>query len=183
MTHVSSQVAAAHLELIETVSAAIASPEPTPTARAAAMLAIDRYREDGWNDLAEALKSQLAGRTVDNSRLDDEDQMILAAVDRAAKEPQWLHSVAEQAEVEAAEQIAALILAATWGEREALEALNEMREAARAAGIPGSTAHAFVAIVEGERRLEALLENHANAQTGLVERTLVALTQREQGQG
>ncbi|RRQ24040.1 hypothetical protein D5687_04715 [Guyparkeria sp. SCN-R1] len=183
MTDVSSQVAAAHLELIEAVSSALTLPEATPTAGTAAMLAIDQYREDGWNALAEALKRRLAGRTVDESTLDDEDRMILAAIDRATDEPRWLHRVAEQAEVEAAEQIAALILAATWGERDALAALNEMREAARAAGIQGSTAHAFVAIVEGERRLDALIESHENAQAGLVERTLVALTQREQGQG
>ncbi|MFI9652256.1 hypothetical protein [Guyparkeria halopsychrophila] len=182
MTDVSSQVAAAHLELIESVSAALASPDST-TARTAAMLVIDSYREDGWNDLAAAIKARLSDSKVDESQLDDEDRMILAAIERAAHDPTWLDSVAEQAEVEAAEQIAALILAATWGEREALAALNEMREAARAAGIEGSTAHAFVALVEGERQLEALLEAHPNAQVGLIERTLAALTQREQEQG
>ncbi len=180
MTDVSSQVAAAHLELIEAVSGALAAPESNPTAGTAAMLAIDRYREDGWNALAEALKRRLAGRTVDDSKLDDEDRMIVAAIGRATEEPRWLHRVAEQAEAEAAEQIAALILAATWGERDALAALNEMREAARAAGIEGSTAHAFVAIVEGERQLGTILKSHENAQAGLVESTLVALAEREQ---
>ncbi|WP_322520389.1 hypothetical protein SR882_06195 [Guyparkeria halophila] len=182
MTDVSSQVAAVHLELIEAVGAALASSKSTATADTAALLAIERYREDGWNDLAKALRRRLAGKTVDASTLDEEDRMILAAIERATDEPQWLQHVAEQAEVEAAEQIAALILAATWGERDALAALNEMREAARAAGVQGSTAHAFVAIVEGERRLDALLESHENAQTGLVGRTLAALALREQDQ-
>ncbi|SRR6056297_2533716 len=182
MTNVSSQVAAAHLELIEAVSTALASPQSTTTAGTVAMAAIDRYREDGWNDLAEALKRRLAGGTVDTAALDEEDRKILAAIERATDEPQWLQEVADQAEVEAAEQIAALILAATWGEHDALAALNEMREAAKAAGVQGSTAHAFVAIVEGERRLDVLLERNENAQTGLVERTLTALAQREQEQ-
>lgn len=180
MTDVSSQVAAAHLELIDAVSNALAVSESIPTAGSAATLAIDRYREDGWNALAEALKRRLAGLTVDETHLDEEDRMILSAIDRAAEEPRWLYRVAEQAEAEAAEQIAALILAATWGEREALAALNEMRDAALAAGIEGSTAHAFVAIVQGERRLDAILDSYENAQAGLVERTLFALTQREQ---
>lgn len=182
MTDVSSQVAAAHLELIEAVSASLASSESPATADTAALLAIERYREDGWSELADVLKKCLAGQTIDVSALDQEDRMIVAAIDRVTDDPDWLQQVADQAEVEAAEQIAALILAATWGERDALAALNEMREAARAAGIRGSTAHAFVAIVEGERRLDTLLESHENAQAGLVARTLTALAQREQDQ-
>ncbi|MFN2381294.1 MAG: hypothetical protein ABR561_01915 [Guyparkeria sp.] len=180
MTDVSSQVAAAHLELIEAVSLALAQTEPDTSARTAAMLVIDRYAEDGWSDLSKVLKARLAGETTDETRLDEEDRMILMATERAAREPDWLEQVVEQAEIDAAEQIAALILAATWGEREALEALNEMREAARAAGIEGSTAHAFVAIVEGERRLDSILGSHENAQTGLIDRILAELDRREQ---
>ncbi|MFW6020975.1 MAG: hypothetical protein ACOCPR_02675 [Guyparkeria sp.] len=184
MTDVSSQVAAAHLELIEAITAAL-SPQPDTTARIAARSMIVRYREDGWQALADILDSRLAGRSDEipaassRSTLDEEDRLILSAIDRAIAEPGWLEGVVEQAEIDAAEQIAALILAATWGEREALAALNEMREAAQAAGVEGSTAHAFVAMVEGERNRHTLLATHVNAQAGLVERTLDALERRE----
>ncbi|MFP4251140.1 MAG: hypothetical protein ACOCY2_01740 [Guyparkeria sp.] len=183
MTDVSSQVAAAHLELIEAITTAL-SPQPDTTARIAARSMIVRYREDGWQALADILESRLADRSDDipeasRSTLDEEDRLILSAIDRAIAEPDWLEGVVEQAEIDAAEQIAALILAATWGEREALAALNEMREAAQAAGVDGSTAHAFVAMVEGERNRHTLLATHVNAQAGLVERTLDALERRE----
>ncbi len=183
MTDVSSQVAAAHLELIEAITTAL-SPQPDTTARIAARSMIVRYREDGWQALADILESRLADRSDDipeasRSTLDEEDRLILSAIDRAIAEPDWLEGVVEQAEFDAAEQIAALILAATWGEREALAALNEMREAAQAAGVDGSTAHAFVAMVEGERNRHTLLATHVNAQAGLVERTLDALERRE----
>ncbi|MFW6322833.1 MAG: hypothetical protein ACOC02_04330 [Guyparkeria sp.] len=183
MTDVSSQVAAAHLELIEAITTAL-SPQPDTTARIAARSMIVRYREDGWQALADILESRLADRSDDipeasRSTLDEEDRLILSAIDRAIAEPGWLEGVVEQAEIDAAEQIAALILAATWGEREALAALNEMREAAQAAGVDGSTAHAFVAMVEGERNRHTLLATHVNAQAGLVERTLDALERRE----
>ncbi len=186
MTHVSSQVAAAHLELIEAMSHALAPHPSDPAARAVALATIERYREDGWQHLADALTTRLAAETAedgtpDEAQLDEEDRMILAAIQRAAREPQWLEGVVEQAEIEAAEQIAALILAATWGEHEALEALDQMREAAEAAGMPDSTAHAFVAIVEGERDLNTIVANHANAQAGLIERCLAALERREHG--
>ncbi|QGT78441.1 hypothetical protein GM160_05745 [Guyparkeria halophila] len=185
MTDVSSQVAAAHLELIEAVGAALAATAADTPARTAALYQIDRYRQDGWHALADALGARLAGEEagrggqLDESRLDEEDRMILAAAVRAARDPGWLSQVAEQAEAQAAEQIAALILAATWGEREALAALNEMREVARAAGMEGSTAHAFVAMVEGERNADALLATHVNAQAGLTQRTLAALDRLE----
>lgn len=185
MTDVSSQVAAAHLELIEAVGAALADDSPDTTTRTAALCLVDRYRQDGWHALADALGARLADsrdgddERPDDSSLDEEDRMILAASVRAAQDPGWLSRVAEQAEAQAAEQIAALILAATWGEREALAALNEMREAARAAGMDGSTAHGFVAMVEGERDADALLAAHVNAQASLIRRTLAALDRLE----
>jgi len=183
MSDVSSQVAAAHLEFIEPISAALSSTTPSSAVRDAATAVIAAYREEGWIDLCRAAEARLAGESANEPALDEEDRMILQAIDRAAREPDWLDVVVDEAEAQAAEQIAALILAATWGEREALAALNEMREAAQAAGLTDSTAHAFVAMVEGERQLGVLLDAHANAQPGLVERTLESLQRREQDAG
>jgi len=179
MPNVSSQVTAAHLEFIHPVSAALAADPVSVDRQDAARSALAHYREAGWTTLCEVVEARLAGRAFDADALDEEDGMILAAIERAAAEPEWLDRVVAEAEAEAAEQVAALILAATWGERDALAALNEMREAAQAAGVEGSTAHAFIAMVEGERRRTALAERHPNAQAGLVEATLAALTRRE----
>ncbi len=179
MSDVSSQIAAAHLEFIEPISACLASKEPSPAQQDAVAVMIATYREKGWDNLCRAAEALLAGQTTDGPTLDDEDRMILAAIEQAAREPGWLEDAVAEAEAQAAEQIAALILAATWGEREALEALTQMRAAAQAAGLTGSTAHAFIAMVEGERELDALLATHENGQTGLIERTLAALSGQE----
>ena len=183
MPEVSSQVAAAHLEFIEPVSAALAEPTPTVAQRDAAMFVVSQYRDNGWHGLCDAVEARLAGRDTVPADLDDEDRQVLLAIDRAVDEPQWLQQALAEAETEAADQVAALILAATWGEREALAALNEMRETAQAAGLQDSTAHAFVAMVEGERGLGTLMAKHPNAQRGLIEATLTALTRREQDAG
>lgn len=175
MSHVSSQVAAAHHELIAAVSHALRDPAALPLARASNA----HYREKGWNALCAALSARLDGLPVNADGLDDEDLTILAAVDKASADPAWLAEAERQAETEAAEQMAALILAATWGERDALVALTEMREAADSAGLSGSTAHAFVAMVEGERQLERLLADYPDSQTGLLAATLAALSYQE----
>ncbi|MCL7743840.1 hypothetical protein LV476_02585 [Guyparkeria hydrothermalis] len=179
MPDVSSQVAAAHLEFIEPISSALPARSPTVAQREAAEFMIAHYRENGWAGLCDAVDARLANRAFDAASLDDEDRMILETIDRAAVEPGWLDRVVAEAEAEAADQLAALILAATWGEHEALAALDEMRDAAQAAGIPDSTAHAFIAMVEGERRPDALIAAHPSAQSGLLEATLNALTRRE----
>lgn len=175
MSDVSSQVAAAHLELVDAVSHALREPAALPLARAS----IAHYREKGWSALCGALGARLEGLPVNHLDLDDEDLAILAAIDRAAVDPAWLAMAEKQAETEAAEQMAALILAGTWGERDALAALTEMREAAESAGLTGSTAHAFIAMVEGERQLERLQADFPDSQDGLLVATLDVLTQQE----
>ncbi|MFO7582979.1 hypothetical protein [Guyparkeria sp.] len=175
MTRVSSQIAAAHIDLIRAIAGAVGEQVDPSEARAA----IERYREDGWSALADALEQRLAGQPVDASSLDDEDRVVLDAVENAASNPAWLDAVEAEAEAEAAEQIAALILAATWGEREALAAINEMRETAESAGVAGSTAHAFVAIVEGERDIDCLSRDFPESRRGLVNATLAAVRRQE----
>ncbi len=176
MSDVSSQVAAVHHELIAAVSQALRDPAALPLARASTA----HYREKGWNALCAALSARLDGLPVVNPEgLDDEDLTLLAAVDKAAADPAWLAEAEKQAETEAAEQMAALILAGTWGERDALAALTEMREAADSAGLTGSTAHAFIAMVEGERQLERLQADCPNSQAGLLAATLDVLSHQE----
>ena len=175
MTRVSSQIAAAHADLIRAVSAALRDALDRADARAA----IARYREDGWSALADALEMRLADESVDTSALDDEDRAVVEAIEAATRDPAWLDAVEAEAEAGAAEQVAALILAATWGEREALAAINEMRETAESAGVTGSTAHAFVAIVEGERDIDRLLRDFPYSRRGLVNATLDAVRRQE----
>lgn len=175
MSDVSSQVAAAHHELIAAVSHALRDPDALLLARAT----ISNYREMGWEALCSALSARLDGLTVNPGGLDDEDLTILTGIEKAAADPTWLAEAEKQAESQAAEQMAALILAGTWGDRDALAALTEMREAAESAGLVGSTAHAFIAIVEGERRLERLQANYPDSQAGLLAGTLAALSQQE----
>ncbi len=176
MTRVSSQIAAAHIDLIRAVCKAIdGRANATDDARSA----IEHYREDGWSALADALERRLAGQPVDSSALDDEDRVLLEAVEAASVDPDWLDTVEAEAEAQAAEQVAALILAATWGEPEALAAINEMRETAEDAGVRGSTAHAFVAIVEGERDADRLRRDFPDARRGLIDATLAAVQRQE----
>ena len=183
MPDVSSQVAAAHLDFIEPISAALPASDADNARRDAAAFMIAHYRDNGWDRLCDAAEARLEGRPVDPTGLDDEDRMILEAIERAANDPAWLERVVGEAEAQAAEQLAALILAATWGENEALAALDEMRDTAQAAGLRDSTAHAFIAMVEGERQLDRLLASHPNAQDGLIEATLAALSRRERETG
>jgi len=174
MTAVSSQIVAAHSDLIRTVADALRAGT-IDEARAA----VGRYREDGWTGLAAALDARLEGNQPAGETLDEEDQAILLAVERSTTDPGWLDGVEAEAEAEAAEPIAALILAATWGEREALAALDEMRDTAEQAGLSGSAAHAFVAIVEGERDLERLVESFPHCPRGLATATLEAVKRQE----
>jgi len=175
MTVVSSQIVAAHSDLIRTVAAAIGDSGTKDAARAA----VARYREDGWNGLAAALDARLDRGEPGSEALDEEDRAILAAVERTAEDPAWLDGIEAEAEREAAEPIAALILAATWGEREALAALDEMRDTAEQAGLSQSAAHAFVAIVEGERDLETLVASFPHCPRGLATATLEAISRQE----
>ena len=164
MEKVSSQICAAHIELIEQVAGAIGERHPAEQAQ----LLIARYREDGWIELARALQGWLEGETPDDGSLDHEDSQIVAGISRAAENPQWLADLAERARAEAAQGIANLIYAGTWGDHDALEVLAHMREAARESGIRQSAADAFIAIVEGERDLERLLADHPQADPALI---------------
>lgn len=159
MQELSSQICATHIELIEQMAHVLDQRQPvidvTPL--------IDRYRTDGWLDLSRCLTTWLEGIAPDTDELDQEDAQIVAGIQRAMAEPAWLASLADQARQEAANGVATLIFAGTWGDHDALEALSHMREATRESGLENSAADAFIAIVEGERELEKLLADHPQA--------------------
>jgi len=163
MQELSSQICAAHIELIAHMANAIDQSN-----HADVVPLIDRYREDGWTDLSHALSAWLEGKEPQTEGLDDEDTQIIAGIQQALAEPAWLDSLADQARQEAAGSIAALIFAGTWGDHDALEALAHMREAAREAGLKHSAAEAFVDIVEGERDVQKLIDQHTEADPELL---------------
>lgn len=129
---------------------------------------IAQYREDGWVNLASQLENWLHGAEPATAALDDEDRQIVQGIRQAQTDPDWLSRLTERARTDAAEGIARLIVAATWGDPAALELLSNLREAATEDGIEGSLAHAFVAMVEGERDIAALVARYPKAESTLL---------------
>ncbi len=170
-----SQVCAAHSELITAVVASRRAEQPHESAIAL----IEQYRNDGWVQLAHVLTTWLNGAEPDIARLDAEDQHIVFGIEYATQRPEWLDTLRDEARQEAAQAIAQMIFAATWGDFDALELLSSMREAAEDAGVEQSAAHAFVAMVEGERDLTRLHKKYPNAEGNLLTAVLNQLTQRE----
>lgn len=171
MTKPSAQVCAAHQALIVAMLSARASVEEPAL--------LQTYEQDGWHQLVAALRAWRAGQPVDAARLDDEDRMILAGLDYAEAHPQWLDTLADEARDEAAAAIAQMIFSATWGDHDALDLLSSMREAATDLGQDGSTAHAFVLIVEGARSATEVTTACPQADVGLVVAVLLRLAELE----
>jgi hypothetical protein len=71
-----------------------------------------------------------------------------------------------------------VIYAATQGEREALEALAELHQAADTPAALATSA-ALIAIIEGERDADVLGQNLPDEQVQLVQAVLVALHELE----
>ncbi len=163
----SAQICAAHQELILAMLAARASAEEPAL--------MQTYAEDGWHQLVAALRAWRAGQPVDVACLDDEDRMILAGLDYAVAHPRWLDTLADEARDEAAAALAQMIFSATWGDHDALDLLSSMREAATDLGQDGSTAHAFVLIVEGARSASEVTAACPQADVGLVVAVLARL--------
>lgn len=171
----SSQICAAHEDLIVAVAAALAENRMTESAQAL----ITQYREDGWLSLSHLLDSWLHGAEPATDTLDEEDQHIIQGILLARSDPDWLVTLADQARAQAALGIAKLIIAATWGDQSALDLLSALREAATDAGLPGSAAHAFVAIVEGARELDALRIHYPQADSLLLAAVLQQVVAEE----
>jgi hypothetical protein len=171
-----SQICATHIELIT----AVADSRRAGHLQPAAQSQIEQYQKNGWVQLAHTLTAWMNGAEPDLARLDTEDQHIIFGIDVATTQPDWLETLSDQAQTEAAESLAQMIFAATWGDFDALELLSSMREAAEDAGVNQSAAHAFVAMVEGERDINRLHAAFPHAEQGLLTAVLHQLVQREQ---
>ncbi len=170
-----SQICATHIELITAVADSRRAGQFHPTAQTQ----IEQYQKNGWVQLAHTLTAWMNGAEPDLARLDAEDQQIIFGIDYATTQPDWLETLSDQAQTEAAESIAQMIFAATWGDFDALELLSSMREAAEDAGVNQSAAHAFVAMVEGERDIHQLHQMFPMAEQSLLNAVLHQLIEKE----
>lgn len=169
------QICAVHQELITQ----IANSRRTGVLTDSATTLIEKYENDGWVKLAHVLNAWLNGAEPDLALLDEEDQEIIKGIDYATAHPEWIDSVADEAREEAAQGIAQLIFAATWGDQSALELISNMREAASDVGIKKSAAHAFVAIVEGARDANDIESRFTEADPLLIRAVIARLTALE----
>jgi len=170
------QIAAAHLELIELCLAAPLDP------RAQAQLAahLDIMHSDGWEALSHALQQRfgLPSHHGNTMELDDEDRAIIALIEHAQNHPEDFAILAAQAAADnqhhVAQALAAVVYAATQGEREALEALAELHQAADTPAALGASA-ALIRMIEGERAPETLSHDLPAEQSALIHAVLEAL--------
>jgi hypothetical protein len=169
------QICAVHQELITTVAASLRDGVITETTSGL----IEQYHNDGWVKLAHVLNAWLNGAEPDTGLLDEEDQEIVKGIEHVTEHPEWLDSLADNAREEAAQGIAQLIFAATWGDPTALDVISNMREAAHDAGVERSAAHAFVAIVEGERDASTIEQHYPQADPLLVRSVIARLEKLE----
>ncbi|MGC8697286.1 MAG: hypothetical protein ACP5Q0_02335 [Halothiobacillus sp.] len=176
MQQPASQICAAHIELITAVADSRRAGHLYPAAQSQ----IEQYQNTGWVQLAHTLTAWMNGAEPDLARLDAEDQQIILGIEYATTEPNWLETLSDQAQTEAAQSLAQMIYAATWGDYDALELLSSMREAAEDAGVYQSAAHAFVAMVEGERDNEKLHQQYPKAEQSLINAVLNCLIEKEQ---
>jgi len=110
------QIAAAHLELIQYVLAA-----QNDSSKINALAAVlDDMHEHGWRQ-----RFDLPTTAEHAAELDDEDRAIIELLELAAAQPDDFAALAAQATTTntqyAAQALAAVVYAATIGEREALE--------------------------------------------------------------
>ena len=175
MQEPATQICAVHQELITTVAASRRNDEISE----ATTEIIEQYHNDGWVKLTHVLNTWLNGAEPDMALLDEEDQEIIRGIQHATEYPDWLDSLADKAREEAAQGIAQLIFAATWGDPSALDVLSNMREAAHDAGVERSAAHAFVAIVEGERDATSIEQLYPQADPLLIRLVIERLEKLE----
>lgn len=175
MQEPATQICAVHQELI----AIVADSRRNNEISEATTGIIKQYHNDGWVKLAHVINTWLNGAEPDMALLDEEDQEIVRGIQHATDTPDWLDSLADKAREEAAQGIAQLIFAATWGDPSALDVLSNMREAAHDAGVERSAAHAFIAIVEGERDVAPLEQKYPQADPLLIRLVIERLEKLE----
>lgn len=180
MTPFQHQIAASHGELIRLVLASTREAQAVPALEAL----LDDMHDSGWIALTLTLRQRIQP-TLDLNDvplLDDEDHAILQLIEYFSQNPQHLDVLdahgAEQNTQFAAQALAAVIYAATQGEREALEALAELHQAADTPAAIATSA-ALISIIEGERDAEALSQDLPDEQSTLICAVLVALCELE----
>lgn len=170
------QIAAAHLELIEL---SLAAPHD-PHARTQLAAHLDIMHSDGWQALSHALQQRfgLPSQHDSTMQLDDEDHAIIALIEHAQSHPEDFAVLAAQAaannQQHVAQALAAVVYAATQGEREALEALAELHQAADTPAALAASA-ALIRMIEGERDAETLSHELPAEQSALIHAVLKAL--------
>ena len=180
MTPLQQQIAAAHLELIQLTLAAAHDPD----AHAQLNSLLHTMHSDGWQALSHALQTRLDLSTQEppTCALDDEDRHILELLEHAQQQPAAFQAFAQQAAAHnlrhTALALAALIYAATLGEREALETLAELHQAADTPEALATSA-ALIHIVEGERQIDVLSQTLPEEQAQLIQVVLAALHELE----
>jgi len=170
------QIAAAHLELIQL---SLAAPHDTRAqAHLAAHLGI--MHSDGWEALSCALQQRFGLPSKHDSamQLDDEDRAIIALIEHAQSHPEDFAALTARATTtntqHAAQALAAVIYAATQGEREALETLAELHQAADTPAALATSA-ALISMIEGERDAAQLCQTLPAEQSALILAVLEAL--------
>ncbi|MGB9670215.1 MAG: hypothetical protein ACP5OY_06470 [Halothiobacillaceae bacterium] len=161
------QIAHTHAELIRLAVAVRQDSDLAP-----ALFELFREMEEaGWNALVKAMIDFVNKEAVDLAALDEEDRAILQAMQRGLEDPTFLAELEQDAAHQAAAPLAALIYAATLGEREALETMAGLREAADTPAAI-ATSEALIAIVEGARAADELTANLPEEQARLVRAVL-----------
>jgi len=168
------QIAHTHAELIRLAVAVRQDADLAP----ALFELFHEMEEAGWTALVKAMIDFVNGEAVDMNALDEEDRAILAAMQRGLEDPAYLAELEQDAAQQAAAPLAALIYAATQGEREALETMAGLREAADTPAAI-ATSEALIAIVEGAREADALAARLPEEQARLIHSILDQLAELE----
>lgn len=165
------QIAAAHHELL---TACLRAHEDA-TQRPALAKLLDDMQHDGWLALSQHLRQRyaLTDTATASPPLDEEDHAIVQCLDAILAQPALLDEWRTDA-TPIAEALAALVYAATQGEREALEALDELRASADTPTAE-ATSQALIAMIEGERDLRQLSAHLPAEQAELITQVMHAL--------
>lgn len=174
MTPFQRQIATTHAELIRL---AIAVRDDRDLAPALFEL-FKEMEEAGWTDLVRGMIDFVEGRDIDIEGMDDEDEAILIAMQRGHEDKDFLATLEIDAAQAAAPALAALIYAATQGEREALEAMAGLREAADTPAAI-ATSEALIDIVEGARDARIVVASLPDEQARLIRAVLEQLAELE----
>jgi len=176
MTPLQQQIAASHGELIRLVLASSSDVQAIPALSAL----LDDMHNNGWSALAFTLRQRILPAQAQGEipPLDEEDHAILQLIEYFEENTQELdtldtHGAAQNTQL-AGQALAAVVYAATQGEREALEAIAELHQAADTPAALAASA-ALIRMIEGERTADTLSHDLPAEQAALIHAVLEAL--------